>query len=268
MKKISLIAALALSAMVSSGAFAQYANTSSTANIGVASSSSGKAQTIGVGTSFSGASSFQSSSFTSTPVATAGYANPAAVSLTGSVTTQGSSLAFNASSGQGTGSASANGWSNANISGNVSLPEAHGVGTGAAGASNSNFASVGVNDAQSNASLTSAQFTTSLGQTATYSAPYAGSNGLSTITDTASTGGSAYTTNESATGQQALTAAGVTLSNIPNVNNISTGYLNDPSTGNGATNTAGNQVTSNASFWGNASANNVSTQTFQAPTAQ
>jgi hypothetical protein len=262
MKKISLIAALALSAMVSSGAFAQYANTSSTANIGVASSSSGKAQTIGVGTSFSGASSFQSSSFTSTPVATAGYANPAAVSLTGS------SLAFNASSGQGTGSASANGWSNANISGNVSLPEAHGVGTGAAGASNSNFASVGVNDAQSNASLTSAQFTTSLGQTATYSAPYAGSNGLSTITDTASTGGSAYTTNESATGQQALTAAGVTLSNIPNVNNISTGYLNDPSTGNGATNTAGNQVTSNASFWGNASANNVSTQTFQAPTAQ
>jgi hypothetical protein len=52
------------------------------------------------------------------------------------------------------------------------------------------------------------------------------------------------------------------------VNNISTGYLNDPSTGNGATNTAGNQVTSNASFWGNASANNVSTQTFQAPTAQ
>jgi hypothetical protein len=235
---------------------AQYAGASGVGNIAITSGASSNSQAFNGGTSFSGASSFQQATMTMQPTIASTYTSETA-NMAGTVQTKGNSFAFNNSTGLSTGSALAGGQSVATVTGNVKIPDAGMVGAAAAQASNTNFAASGTNDANSNASVSGANFTVGLNNTLSYqSSPGADYNGW-TQTSTVSNGGSSFTSNVAQTGQAALAFNGVTSASGP-ISNIGAGDSNL------GYNTPNNATVGNASFWSNATVDNSHTTTLNA----
>jgi len=266
MNKLLIVAAV--SAMFASSAFA--GSTPSTIAIGslnIGAGVSGSVGSIGAGAGTAGAFNTQTASFTSTPSSSSNNFTTTNIGEGGTTATSGQSLAFTTQSGNANAGALSIGGASATETGSIAAGgggELGGSAVGGSNASNVNVSAATGNEANGNFSATTSQYGVGLTQTVSYGPVYsvAGgtlSGGAPNVSDTITVSGSASNLNEQWTGQAALTAAGVSGVGT----NAATGIIGAGVAtvgGAGSDNSFGNVVLSNAGFYGNAGASNVSTQ--------